>query len=457
MKNIIENKISKIYLILALTFGVIISLAMPFFNEPDGQYHFMVSSAITRHTVDISRYGEPKVGTGMNMQKNSYQNGKRFEKYYLTKATIMSPLQSPRGLDLDNKLSYNYLGHIIPAIGIWIGHRVYSSLGVMITFGRLFSMFVYTMAMYFIIKKVKFGKLTFMLVSLSPVIMNQFSSLSYDGLGYIVTAAIVALAINTIAEKSFDKRSLLYMFILAVSSIFLIKPNLLLANLLFPVALVYVKLEENKQEALLHSLSRKRKFNPKFSLIKKYKYLFIGAGAIFAFLAVLHMASSSGGLLEVMARIWMSLTFQFFNTMSTTNVINLLVAPYPGFNYMPPWLIGLWFGLLFIGLLVDKKVYKSKFISLSSLGIIVLGVVSVYYGFLYSGSLVSSFGVRFGIQGVQGRYSTPLLLILPLVFSNEKIKLKVLGYHKVVLLMIFAVVISNFLLVFNTLWAMIYV
>ncbi|MFK4974041.1 DUF2142 domain-containing protein [Lactococcus garvieae] len=456
MTNSFEEKIPRIYLTLALAFGVILSLAMPFFNEPDGQYHFMVSSAMTNHTVDISRYGETAVGTGMDNQKESYQKGTRFEKYYLTKATIMSPLQSPRNLDLDNKLSYKYLGHIVPAMGIWVGHRVYSSLGVMITFGRLLSMVVYSLAMYFIIKKLKFGQLLFMLVSLSPVVVNQFASLSYDALGYVVVAAIVALAMNTLINRRIDKVSLLQMLFLGASSFVLVKPNLLLANLLFPGVIFYVKWMENTHG--VRGLSKLKAYMEEKGLFSpKCKIIAMSAIALLGFSVATYVTSPKGGIFEVVSRIWMSMTFQFNNTMSAGSDMGLLVSPYAGFNYMPVWLLGLWFVMVALVLLADKNEHDSNFISVISLIVATLGVLSVYYGFLFYGSINPSFGLRFGIQGVQGRYSTPFLLIIPLIVSNKNLKLKRIGYNRTVFFVVIGIILSNFLLVFNTLWAMIYV
>ncbi|MFG7388155.1 DUF2142 domain-containing protein [Lactococcus lactis] len=121
----------------------------------------------------------------------------------MTEAKIYPVKDSPRSLGLDDKLRYNYIGHIIPAVGVWLGYHIYPSMGVMIVVARLFSMFVYSLIMFFIIKYIKFGKLLFATIGLSPVIMNSFSSLSYDSLGMVIVAVAVAVMIDMIAQKKY--------------------------------------------------------------------------------------------------------------------------------------------------------------------------------------------------------------------------------------------------------------
>ena len=46
--------VHKIYIVLALLFGIIFSIAMPIFHEQDGQYHFAASSAMVDLPVNLS-------------------------------------------------------------------------------------------------------------------------------------------------------------------------------------------------------------------------------------------------------------------------------------------------------------------------------------------------------------------------------------------------------------------
>lgn len=47
-----------------------------------------------------------------------------------------------------NIKSYNFWGHLIPSIGVWLGHKIYPSIGVMITTARLFSVIINSLLMF---------------------------------------------------------------------------------------------------------------------------------------------------------------------------------------------------------------------------------------------------------------------------------------------------------------------
>ncbi len=123
---------------------------------------------------------------------------------------------------------------------------------------------------------------------------------------------------------------------------------------------------------------------------------------------------------------------------------------------MPTILIAIWGILVLVALLSDESYHKSILLSWATSLVIALGIFATYYGFLGYGML-QGFALRMTIQGVQWRYFTPLLLLLPLVFSNQKFKTKVVNRNAVLIFMAITAIVSNFLLVFNTLWGMIMV
>lgn len=450
-KKVTTKKVHKIYLLIAVLGGLLISVAMPLFNEPDGQYHFAVSSAMVGLNTDISKYGEKEIASGMEGQKDFYRKGTFVEQYLLTKATLYPIKDSPRDLGLDNKFSYNYIGHIIPAVGIWLGYHLYPSMGMMIIVARIFSMLFYSLIMYFIIRHLKFGQLLFATVSLSPVIMNTFSSLSYDALGMVTVAGSVALMINMIAMKRVKLSDVLLMFLLLVLSLLGCKPNLWVVNILFPITgIITAIMPRQIQQESLYTRRNKEKAN----ILIKHKWLFL-IGLILIFVLVgSYLTRDRGGLLEVLTRLVFTQSFRFYPVSSPGDFVNLLVSPYPTYNHMPTILIAIWGILVLVALLSDESYHKSILLSWATSLVIALGIFATYYGFLGYGML-QGFALRMTIQGVQWRYFTPLLLLLPLVFSNQKFKTKVVNRNAVLIFMAITAIVSNFLLVFNTLWGMI--
>lgn len=225
----IGKKIHKFYLTIALFFGVILSIGMPFFNEPDGVYHFVNSSNIVHLTTDITVYGENSKWFGNQFinQKPAYQNGDYFKKYFETEVQRMPMSKLPRSTEYPKVLSYNFLGHIVPAAGVWLGYHIYPSMGMMIVCARLLSMFVYSLILFFIIKYVKRGKLVFTIIGLSPVAMNTFSSLSYDGLTLILAAFLVAVGINMVNKRKITPLNLIPMILV---QLLYILPQKLISN-----------------------------------------------------------------------------------------------------------------------------------------------------------------------------------------------------------------------------------
>ena len=233
----IEKKIHKYYLVIALFFGVILSIWMPFFNEPDGVFHFVNSSNIVHLTTDINVYGEDSkwFGDQFANQKPAYQNGDYFKKYFETEVQKMPMSKLPRSTEYPKVLSYNFIGHLIPAIGVWAGYHIYPSMGMMIVCGRLVNMLVMTIGMFLIIKFVKRGKLLFMVVALSPVQMNLFSSLSYDATSMLLVSIFIASVINIVNRDKFTIFSLIRLCLLAAIIYLGAKTNLWLVFLFIPL------------------------------------------------------------------------------------------------------------------------------------------------------------------------------------------------------------------------------
>lgn len=427
------KQVHKTYLILALTVGTIFSLFMPLFNEPDGQYHLAVSGRIVNRIVDASRYDEVAITTGMDGQESSYKSGTHFEKYYLNKAVFIESKDLPRNIYYQYT-NFVYWGHVVPAIGLFIGSLIYPSIGVMVTVGRLLSVLVYSLCTFFIIKKVERAKLLFTVVFLSPVVMNSFASLSYDAAGYVSVAYIMMNVINMIVnpQKNVPLKSIVFSTILTILSS---KSNYWLLLLMYPVASLYT---ENKYAQLC-----RKKLSLWIDWLKQKK-----RWLVLLLLVLLLIVSTFtvitvryGGLLVVIRRFIMTIIFSYGKTMG---INSWLVEPYPQFNFIPTWVSAAWILLVSFILLSDTKYVTSKFITWSSIFLFFFGIFGVYFVMLGYGSMSSSY-----IEGIQGRYFTPTLLLLSLFISGIKMRLNI--ERRWLLAWTYLLVIfSNSILVFNT-------
>lgn len=449
-EEMMNKKIHKLYLFLALFIGIVLSIAMPLFNEPDGQYHYTASTNIAGLSNDLSAYGEISIGTGIDQQIPHYQSGNFFETYLENKIKRMPVDDLPRDA---GKSDYDYWGHLVPAAGVWLGHALYPSIGVMVVVARLFTTFVCSLLMFLIIKWVKAGKLLFFALSLSPVITNSFASLSYDATTYVLAAFTIAAAINILVRKKISSIDFLY---LVLSSVFLwygAKTNLKLLIVLIPFVMFMVYTNNGKRLSIENALYAKQRREGGHHSWRGLKIIVSIIGVLCA-----------GGIVFVVKptmafaiyRIMISYIINVTPGLTPNSVFqSALSSPYANINYIPFWVSAAWWFLLILILLVEKKYVSSPLVSWFSFILFWAGIGAVYYSFTdYVGgastvSLARSIGA---VQGVQGRYFTPTLLLLSLFAGSEKFKFKLDTYRLVAIFAVVLVIVSNTMLLFGTLF-----
>lgn len=440
LMQVFEPKhIHKTYLVLALTIGAIFSLFMPFFNEPDGQYHLAVSGKVANNIIDTSRYGEFKIDSGMARQASSYKNGTRFEKYYLNKAVFVEDDDMPRDIRY-SYLDFTFWGHVVPAVGLLIGKYIYPSMGVMITAARLLSVIVNSLLIGLIIKKAKFGKLIYFAIFLSPVALNSFASLSYDSTGYVAVAFLLMVVFNTIAEQRITRQNR-YKFLLG--SLFIItasKWNYWLLIALWPILELSFTESFEKIRQKIIQLGQKivlRKRNIAFSILAV-----LGLG----FIVAVFLTRNHGGLFYVIQRYLMTFGYNYAGLdLLSNDITSWLAAPYPSQNYIPIWVSAVWYLMIFLVIFSEQKFVKVKYLGYVAFLFFAIGVLGVYYTMLgYNGARTSY------IEGVQGRYFTPTLLLLQLLVSAVTPQLNRSARQIVPVFVSLLVIVSNVLLIFDT-------
>lgn len=436
----LNKSIHRIYLTLSLVIGIILILCMPIFSEPDGQAHYLTSSVIAGIPNDIGKYGELGPTHGLSNVKNSYQRNEVFKQYYEVQIQKMPSSLMPNTVSIPSILSYEYLGHLIPALGVWIGYHIYPSLGVMELFGRLLSLLFSSVCMFFIIRYVRFGKLLFAAVMLSPTALLSAASLSYDTLSFILVALIVAFTINFTTEKIFIAKKLWIMLLISLLSYFALKTNFLIVLLLFPLAIV-------------------TKYLSQFRVVinkKQIIYVIIGGGVL-SFVLGEMITRQYDGLFYILKRFAVNIFYNFIPANGGATPFPQVFSA-PVLNNVPAYITGLWAVGIAIVLLGEKKFIENKLIALGSLTIFILSIFVIYFGFMsqnyYSTAKLISLGQ---VGGLWGRYFTPLIFILPLFFGWEKIKIKVFSEKTIVIGTVILIIVSNFLLIFDTLFSIYYV
>jgi uncharacterized membrane protein len=436
-----NRNMHKIFLIFALFFGMVFSIAMPLFSEPDGQYHFEAASNIVGLTSDLSLYGETAISTGMDQQKSSYQDHTHFEKYYVAKIQLIPVSGLPRPISTPMS-SYNFWGHAIPAVGIWLGYHIYPSLGVMVTFGRLLSVLVYSLLMFFIIKRVKHLKLLFAAVMLSPTVLNQFASFSYDSTGFVLSAAIICLVINTIDRQRYSWGTLVCSLLLIIATVLASKPNIWLMLVMLIIAFFVTDSSPQRWISMRSKEISKWFHGHKPALICCVVVVILGVLAL-----AVKMTQQYGGIIQVAKRFFMTAVFNYSQQLDVgTLTASALASPYPNFNHTPVWTVCLWIVLIVLIVFSSEKFVQSRFVSWGSFILFFVGILGTFFGFLNFGSGVSSY-----IAGVQGRYFTASILLLGIWAASTRMKAHFNGYKAVAITTFVVVFITNAMLIFDTL------
>ncbi|QDK70485.1 DUF2142 domain-containing protein [Lactococcus protaetiae] len=455
-ENIIDKNIHKIYLILALLIGMTLSIAMPLFNEPDGQYHYTAATNIAGLSNDLSAYGEIEITSGIDQQIPHYQNGNFFKTYFKNKIKRMPMKELPRLNYIPSKSGFNYWSHITPAIGVWIGHLIYPSMGVMVVVGRLFSTFISVLSMFFIIRWVKAGKLLFFAVSLSPVIANSFSSLSYDATTFVITAFSIALAINITFKQKVEIKDFILFTLSAVMLWFGAKTNMKILIILVPFIMVVTYISNMRRKEGRELSDDFQENNRKKSL----KVIGVAVTIACFIIGLVGLAIFKPTLLFSLYRILISHLINVTPGLTGNSIFqSILASPYPQINYTPLWLSAVWCVLIVLIILTEKKYVWAPIISWFALFLFLLGFGAVYYSFVtFVGqtAIVTQNRAVGAVVGVQGRYFTPTLILFSLFIGNSKFKLKLIPYQLVVNFAIVTIIVSNALLLFGTLFGIYY-
>ncbi|HAV95461.1 MAG TPA: hypothetical protein DCW64_07210, partial [Lactococcus lactis] len=333
---------------------------------------------------------------------------------------------------------YNFLGHIVPAAGVWLGYHIYPSMGMMIVCARLLSMFVYSLILFFIIKYVKRGKLVFTIIGLSPVVMNTFSSLSYDGLTLVLSAFLVAIGINMVDKGRVTPFNLIPMIISSIAVYFAAKTNIKLLILIVPIIILSTLMKGKIRNKISKLPGRLKLITSVILLI----VVLIG-GAVYA--------QRYGGLGLVIYKLFMNFSYNFNPNINVQDINTILVQPLATHNMMPFWLTSVWFIMILAAAFAETKFVKDPLICYGAFGLFILNILALYVNF-FTGYSSGANGANGAIGGVQGRYITPMFFLLPLFAGNEHFELKVVSYKTIALFSGVIIVISNSLLLFDTLF-----
>lgn len=334
---------------------------------------------------------------------------------------------------MDTVAIYSPVQYIPQAIGMVFSRLISDNLLLMLYMARLFNLIVCVVLLYFTIKLIPFGKLLVYLISLLPLSIEAFSTMSPDGITISLSMLLIAYILNIIfkPERVVQKKDIA---IISVISVIIALCKIVYVPLVAAILLIPTSKFKSKKSKVLTSV-----FVIGISLAVNLIWFKISTN----YLAIVSEGSSTDKIINVLTS-----PIDYFRMLLYTINYNgstymerlfgsvLAMGEFVKLYFIVPFVFSMFF--LFEG--ATNKELKNKFskfqnIVIFLIALVVVGLVftSLYVQFTDESSMT--------ISGVQGRYFIPILLLVGLLLGNlkiynnydEKNKMKLYGITALVL------------------------
>lgn len=175
--------IEKIFLITVGSMGILYMFLLPPFSAPDEMVHFSTAYGVSNELMGKEAsdvYGNVYMRTedaytpyGAIPSMNTYDY--TFHNLFQLVDNEDMVLYSVPGIVTRNKIT-----HLFSGLGITVGRLLHLGTVPTILLGRFGNFICYLVLVYWAIKKMPFGKYVLMMISLTPMALEQITSYSYD-------------------------------------------------------------------------------------------------------------------------------------------------------------------------------------------------------------------------------------------------------------------------------------
>ncbi|MGM0215609.1 DUF2142 domain-containing protein [Enterococcus sp. AZ109] len=400
------NKIENIFALMATLFIGIAIIVMPINRVPDEMNHARMAWGIVyEETADSFKWMD-------SVSSDSLIDKKEYKELFTKKEDFQHE-------NFKLQFGLKNIMHLPQLFGMLLGRIIYPSIGVMVTLGRMFNALFYVIGMYFILKKMRYGRLPLFGISLLPIMIQQAASLSYDVANYLAITGFFAFLTQLSMNRVLTKTKLIQLLLWAIA-LYATKVNNLML-LMLPL-LLNLRLDETHKRlnTFLDDLT---------SWFVKRKFQLIGAGIV----GVIIILVVVGQFFDIVHFTRVMINTIFFNNLNShlNTILTIGMFGYFG-NFaiqMPLWLIFLDVALLALLFSLKVDVELNKYFGLLS-GLMVPLQISAIIAGMYIAWTPLVLGENANISvGAQGRYFTPFLIFFVPLFVSFSDKLN-LSYKK---------------------------
>lgn len=418
-------KIELLYLVCAVALGGLFFVFIPEFETPDEQRHihtaYNVSNMILGYKYDddiemrVIDYEQRFLADRFDRNRYNEYVGQLIRGYGVDNDETVMLGNTPLGVQ-------KYL-YFVSGVGITIGRLL--SFGTVPTYflGSLLNYIFFVLVMFYSIKKIPIGKVAVLLIAILPMTLQQATSYSYDCVVISMGTLLVALSLK-IAYSDKNKKSEIAILIGTMLLFIPVKScaySMLALIVLIPIRKLWKK-ERKTSRILLTGLV--------------FSYCAVIIPIIFNFLFPSEDAGMMSGYIEWANEPGYTIGQLLSNPKRCLNIIystiltnisyyiHTMVGGYLGWLVIPiPWFVTL---ILLTTLFISIMKTEDDNINISTKSRCLLGSVCIIsICFVMAGLLFSWTPASYTvIQGVQGRYFIPILLLMLLAVRGNWMTIK---------------------------------
>jgi len=416
-------KIEKLFLFCGLILGSFYVLFLPISGVPDEHAHFWRAYELSegRLITETDSEGQTGIYIPENLRAATSDKYSTQEDGYQATLNDISVYASDHYV-LDNTPADSYapFNYIPQVIGVWIGKFLHLPIIPIMYLSRLFNMVTCIIIIYFCIKYIPIMKKIVFLSALFPMSMQLFSSTSADG--SIICASIALITFVLYARKTM-KRLLNYKDVLLL---------IFICSVLVVSKPVYAFLC-----FILFWIPKKRFKSDKYKILTIF---LIGTIVLALVLLRLFLSSTAEGRFDSAAQI----NFITSNPLVFISILlkNFFLVPTPfidgvigknlewlSLDLYTPYILTFFIFFIFLCAEHETKITRSFriFLFCAFFAIVVSTFTVMFIQWSEPGSTI--------IEGVQGRYFLPILLLIPLFClpSNNPKKQELVKYNYLVI------------------------
>ena len=425
-KKQLINHVEYLFLILALSFGIIVLTIhqIDIGKSWDDQIHYsnsygLINDKYTESSIILSSYN-------YNVLNNDFSYFNTDEE----RSDFISYLKQANNTDTDIKteVGFNYLmiGYLPESVAFGLGEIFNIPFNYTFTLAMMFNLLTYILVVFFAIKKTPVYKHLMLTIGLIPTMLFMASSFSYDPpvMAFIMLGLSYYLFEKNNSEKKLDSK------------------NVLIMEISFVIASC-IKAVYSPLILLLLTFSKSRFKNVKHERLFKLLVIFLTVLMVSTFaLPLLINPISMGGdvrggdaniarQLSVILHSPLSFAEIFYNNAFLSLFHNMFsVETFLNFAYLGMIFHQNIYYLLLVILLISVFIEKENVLSIKNKAFIVI-LIAIIYCMIW-GALYLSFTPvgSVTINGVQTRYFIPILMPLLIVLNSNKIKISLSDNYK---------------------------